>query len=77
MADEKMELHCAEHGTEEWQGDIVCDACGQVFQTKDEAAPRYAPEVCLCGLRLMPTKRAFLEFTGRPVCSGCATKAWS
>ncbi len=53
-------IFCAEHGNAEWQGHVVCaqdvGGCGRVFQTKDSAAPCFAPYNCPCGAPLMPGK---------------------
>ena len=47
-------LQCPRHGDRKWQGHVMCDACGRVWQTEDERAPRFAPETCPCGVALMP-----------------------
>ncbi len=47
-------LTCESHGDRRWQGHVVCDGCGRVYQTKSETAPRFAPKRCSCGAALMP-----------------------
>lgn len=50
----KRFLQCGAHGSRRWQGHVMCDACGRIYQTADARKPRAAPEVCRCGQRLMP-----------------------
>jgi hypothetical protein len=47
-------LECATHGSRKWQGHVVCDGCGRVYQTSDDKKPRFAPMTCVCGAALMP-----------------------
>lgn len=47
-------LACETHGQTKWQGHIMCDGCGETYQTKEPKKPRFAPELCRCGQRLMP-----------------------
>jgi hypothetical protein len=46
-------LRCESHGNRRWEGHILCEACGRVYQTKDAAKPYFAPEVCACGAIVM------------------------
>jgi hypothetical protein len=64
------QLQCPEHGITEWQGTIVCKACGRVFQVADCDAPHAAPELCTCGAKLLPSTREGKE-RGTPICSTC------
>lgn len=65
-------IKCGRHGRERWRGHIVCEGCDIHYQTHDEHAPSYAPEVCACGLRLMPSTEDPREpFSARPVCPSC------
>lgn len=68
-------IFCAEHGNAEWQGHVVCaqdvGGCGRVFQTKDSAAPLYAPTKCPCGQQLMPAGSSRQDFTARAICAHC------
>lgn len=50
----KRMLHCERHGLRRWQGHVMCAACGRIFQTADLQKPGLAPEICLCGQRLLP-----------------------
>lgn len=65
MSDFERYIACHTHGRTKWQGHLVCDDCGRVYQTKDKAKPYYAsvtyplssiraPGTCICGARLMP-----------------------
>jgi hypothetical protein len=47
-------LACETHGQTKWQGHVMCDDCGETYQTIEDKKPRFAPEVCRCGQRLMP-----------------------
>lgn len=47
-------LQCAVHGSRRWRGHIMCDACGQTYQTTDARRPDHAPETCRCGHPLLP-----------------------
>lgn len=47
-------LACETHGSRRWQGHMMCDSCGLIFQTANPKAPRYPKETCVCGVRLMP-----------------------
>jgi hypothetical protein len=61
-------LRCHSHGDRKWQGHVMCDTCGWVYQTSDSRKHRYAPQVCegkreapfgsgnfvRCGAPLMP-----------------------
>jgi hypothetical protein len=69
---------CDAHGERAWKGTLVCaredGGCGRVYQTKDEAAPFFAPQHCTCGEQLMPRRDVpFPEdkFTARPICGSC------
>lgn len=54
MTDMVRILACETHGQTKWQGHVVCDGCGETYQTREDKKPRFAPEVCRCGQRLMP-----------------------
>jgi hypothetical protein len=62
-------LKCKTHGTRPWRGEVVCNACGAVYQTHDAGAARFAPEDCACSARLMPSETR--DFTARAICSDC------
>lgn len=74
-----MNLKCGAHGEREWLGDVVCaddgGGCGAVYQTRDEAAPKFAPADCVCGAPLMPREREGApdreHFTARLICHAC------
>jgi hypothetical protein len=57
-------LTCATHGDRRWQGHVVCDGCGRVYQTASAGQPRHAPATCPCGAALMPSER---EQVGDPL----------
>lgn len=78
----KCDLLCAKHAPDgkRWYGDICCKDCNRVFQTADEATAHFAPEVCPCGVRLMPisdVERALLgvvegpDYSARAICHEC------
>lgn len=54
MAEMIRYMVCETHGNTKWQGHIMCDDCGRVFQTKQSKAPLFAPQVCPCGQKLLP-----------------------
>lgn len=64
-------LACDTHGRLVWQQHICCAACERVYQTTDETAPNYAPELCVCGARLHPADDPAVEFAARPICPRC------
>jgi len=65
-------LRCGKHGVAPWSGTLCCATCGRVYQTHNEQAPLYAPDVCACGVRLAPTEApGGGEFSGRPICTQC------
>ena len=74
-------VRCATHGDEPWRGDVVCDACRRVFQTRDSNAPLFAPYDCVCGAPLMPVRpegdplrvagARRKRFTARSICAHC------
>jgi hypothetical protein len=47
-------LKCHLHGARKWQGHVMCNGCGLVFQTEEPDKSRFANPVCACGERLMP-----------------------
>jgi hypothetical protein len=73
MSADMNNIACGVHGAKEWKGTVVCEHCGRKYQTSDESAPRYAPEVCDCGKRLMPDSAQLAGggFTARAICSDC------
>lgn len=52
--DLKRILTCARHGERHWQGHVMCDACGQTYQTPYRAHQGAAPDRCRCGKPLLP-----------------------
>lgn len=74
-----MNIKCAEHGEVEWQGDVVCASCKQlyicegVFEDPETGKmkrryPEAPPKgMCKCGKRLF----GGTEFTMRPACRLC------
>lgn len=87
MGNVKVVVACGKHGALPWEGDVVCEKCGAVYQTKDEKAPHLAPLVCTCGVRLMPanaTTRAVLgdtagddtSFSAKSICH-CCFERWA
>jgi hypothetical protein len=70
----QMMLSCVTHGTHPWGGAVVCPTCRTTYQTHDENAERYAPEMC-CGRRFMPPKTGNRNnFSANPICNACALK---
>jgi hypothetical protein len=47
-------LTCQRHGLTKWQGHVMCNECGRVFQSRNSQQPRFAPERCPCDAVLMP-----------------------
>jgi hypothetical protein len=70
---EAIAVTCDEHGKKPWGGEIVCIKCERVFTTRDASLPTHAPEVCPCGVRLMPERIASPEgsYSARVCCSEC------
>jgi len=64
-------LLCDTHGCIVWEQHVCCAACERVYQTTDEHAPQYAPEVCVCGARLHPAEDPAVEFSARAICPRC------
>ncbi len=80
----KMLVKCDPHGRVPWNDDIICVGCSAVWQCRSEAEPRYAPEMCTCGRRLLPPpgERGRRgkggkggEFSARLLCPKCAEAA--
>jgi len=67
MPKKPMILTCASHGRASWSGAVICPTCKTIYQTHDEHAERYAPEIC-CKVPLMSK-------TALPVCDTCAKEA--
>lgn len=57
-------LKCASHGDRKWQGHVMCEACGKIYQTSDPKKPRFAPPTCPCGQLLMPPDRGIGDAMG-------------
>ena len=66
----KNVLRCRRHGEQPWQRTIVCTDCGRVFQVLHASAAHFAPEVCLCGVQLLPG-REVARFSAAPICTPC------
>jgi hypothetical protein len=64
-------LQCRRHGEKPWQRTIVCTACGRVFQVLHAAAAHFAPEVCPCGVQLLPGLD--VAYSAAPICTSCFT----
>jgi hypothetical protein len=64
-------LTCGTHGKTEWHGTICCAKCKAPYQTEDGTAPHYAPEICSCGVRLMPESKLSKRFSARAICDEC------
>lgn len=65
-------LRCRRHGEHPWQRTIVCTACGRVFQVLHASAAHFAPEVCPCGVQLLPGLRV-ARYSAAPICTPCFT----
>lgn len=61
-------VKCGIHGKKPWNGEVVCNACGQMFTTYDDKLPTHAPMFCLCNRLLMPPAK---NFTARSCCTSC------
>jgi hypothetical protein len=65
-------ITCRTHGRQRWNGEIACNRCERVFATNNATLSTHAPDVCPCGVRLMPTPgRKFDQFSARMCCSEC------
>ncbi len=65
-------IRCRRHGEHPWQRTIVCTACGRVFQVLDASAAHFAPDVCPCGVQLLPELR-IARSSAAPICTLCFT----
>lgn len=74
-------IQCESHGEIEWQGDVVCTACKQIYlceaivEDEDGKRRRRYPNappkgMCSCGKRLF----GGTDFTARPTCRECAVR---
>lgn len=63
---------CRRHGEQPWERTIVCTACGRVFQVLHASAAHFAPEVCPCGVRLLPGLHV-ARHSATPICTPCFT----
>ncbi|MEO5727861.1 MAG: hypothetical protein ABI134_16230 [Byssovorax sp.] len=63
---------CRRHGEQPWARTIVCTACGRVFQVLDASAAHFAPEVCPCGVQLLPAPHV-TRHSATPICTPCFT----
>jgi hypothetical protein len=68
----KNVLRCRRHGEHPWQRTIVCTTCGRVFQVLHASAPHFAPEVCPCGVQLLPGQHV-ARYSAAPFCTPCFT----
>jgi hypothetical protein len=77
-----MKIKCGEHGEVEWQGDVVCVNCKQIYFCEGSFTDEFgrtrfrypqAPDkgLCKCGKRLF----GGTDFTMRPTCRACAVRA--
>lgn len=67
---EPIVLLCDVDGRVEWAMHVICTGCRRVYQCSNVLAPLYAPALCACGLRLMPTGRGGPS-TAAPLCPLC------
>lgn len=65
-------VRCRRHGEQPWQRTIVCTACGRVFQVLNASAVHFAPEVCPCGVQLLPGPDV-AHSSAAPICTPCFT----
>jgi hypothetical protein len=65
-------VRCRRHGEQPWQRTIVCTACGRVFQVLNASAAHFAPEVCPCGVQLLPGPHVG-HHSATPICTSCFT----
>ena len=63
---------CRRHGEQPWERTIVCTACGRVFQVLYASAAHFAPEVCPCGVQLLPAPHV-TRHSATPICTPCFT----
>ena len=63
---------CRRHGEQPWERTIVCTACGRVFQVLLASAAHFAPEVCPCGVQLLPAPHV-ARHSATPICTPCFT----
>ncbi len=66
-------LVCNAHGRTDWRGTIHCSECNAVYQMATEAHPLFAPQICVCGVRLVPDKHQEKGgvFSCRAICQRC------
>ena len=68
----KNRIRCRQHGAHPWQRTIVCTTCGRVFQVLYPSAAHFAPEVCPCGVQLLPGQHV-TPYSAAPICTVCFT----
>jgi len=73
----RRHVRCDRHGTCAWLATIVCANCRRVFQTADERADRFAPEVCPCRSQLLPRPEGQRPepYSARVCCTPCFVHA--
>ena len=66
----KNMIRCRRHGAHPWRRTIVCTTCGRVFQVLHASAAHFAPEVCPCGVQLLPRQHV-ASYSAAPICTPC------
>ena len=65
-------IRCRQHGEQPWERTIVCTTCGRVFQVLHASEAHFAPEVCPCGVQLLPGHHV-ARHSASPICTPCFT----
>ena len=63
-------IHCTEHGTTPWVGDLYCGRCGIVY-VHPQSGLGPVPDDCSCGAPLLPKHRG-APFSAVVCCHRCA-----
>lgn len=63
-----QKIKCAEHGTVEWDGEVVCSRCHSLWKlmNSDHHPPDEYDQNCVCGALLVGPNG-----TARPICADC------
>ena len=75
--DRKLTMTCDSHGDQPWEGTVCCPSCFRCYQTKDESAPYFCPENCVCGTHMLTAVGSpkAQEDQARAICGVCFTLA--
>jgi hypothetical protein len=70
-----MEITCAAHGKRRWKGDVVCTACGRIYDIRVLDKGEGVEQTVLCRCRQLLTSNNLTlrgKCTARVICYNCA-----